>query len=104
MTEEHKDILEKNFGTLVEHLAPGVLINKLVAENIISTEEKLELNAEKVNLKRYQQLLQLLLKREDRAFHVFVDALKKSCQTDLADLLVPDRTGKSLVWNTVYNT
>lgn len=96
MTKDHKDILKKHFPEIVQNITPGVLIRKLVAENILSPEEQQELNAEKVDVKRAEQLLQLLLKREDRGFDVFEGECRKSCQHHVANLLVAESTGKGL--------
>lgn len=92
MTVEHREIITKNLDTLAKNFTVSdELLNKLVAEKIITFEELEQHKAEK----KAGALLCLLLKREDRAFGVLVQACQQSNQPHLAKLLDPPKKGEN---------
>lgn len=86
MTSRHKLIITENFDVLAEDLSSHKVLNKFVAKQIIDSTE-LESFLEMSPGKRATQLLMLLLKREDRAFYVLIEACKKYNMSHLAKLL-----------------
>lgn len=88
MTEKHKGIIRDNWEELTTNLAPDGMLNKLVAEDIISFQEQEELLAEQpASHKRARALLALLVKRPDKAFYVLIEACGKYNMPHLAKLL-----------------
>lgn len=88
MTEKHQEIIRYNWETLVTNLTPEDPLNKLVAKNIISVQEQEELLKHQVTShERARALLRLLLKRQDEAFGVLIEACKEYNMPHLAKLL-----------------
>ena len=86
MTEEHKNIISSNYEKLVNLNAESVMV-PLVSRSIITLDDQEKIKSEKTSKQQAQALLQLLVKRQDRAFHVLIDALTKSGSPDLAVIL-----------------
>lgn len=92
MTDEHKEIITSKFDQLAEILTVSDgLLNKLVAKKIITLEELDQLKADK----KTGDLLRLLVKKEDRAFDVFVQICQQNTQPHVAALLDPNKKGKN---------
>lgn len=87
MTVKHVDIITRFFEQLANNLTADGMLNKLVAESIITITEQEEILIERVTSKRAGVLLRLLLKREDRTFYVLIEALRKYTMPHLAKLL-----------------
>lgn len=82
MTEEHKKIIRNNFDTLTENIRVNGILGKLLAEGTIGPDEQ-----EKLCHGSPDELLRLVMKREDRGFYVLIDACDKKCMPHLANLL-----------------
>lgn len=87
MTDKHKDILTRNYDTLTMHLTADIMLNKLMAEGIITIGEHEDLLTAVTSSNRAGALLRLLLKKEDRAFYVLIQACKVYAIPYLAWLL-----------------
>lgn len=87
MTDKHKGIITKNFEVLASNLTPDNMLNNLVSEEVINTDEQEELLRENSTTNRAGKLLRLLLKREDRTFCVLIEACKKYSMAFLGKLL-----------------
>ncbi|XP_059154225.1 uncharacterized protein LOC131939757 [Physella acuta] len=89
MTPEHKQAIRDNREILVANMSPGDLFNFLIAKKIFTESDvnriKDKNGIELVN----EELLNLLIKRSDRGFYVFVDALRQTLQDGLADIIDP---------------
>ena len=86
MTEKHKKIIKSNYGKLVNLNAESVMLS-LVSEDIITFEDREKINSEATTRKKAEELLALLVKRQDHAFYVLMGALQKSGSPELARIL-----------------
>ena len=86
MTERHKNIITSNYEKL-ENLNANRVTVPLVTEGIITFDDQEKIKSEKTSKEQAQALLHLLVKRQDLAFYVLTDALKKSGSPDLARIL-----------------
>ena len=86
MTEKHKKIIKSNYEKLVNLNAESVML-PLVSADIITFDDRAKINSEATTSKKAEELLALLVKRQDRAFYVLIDALKKGGSPDLARIL-----------------
>ena len=86
MTERHKNIISSKYEKLVNLNADGVMMT-LITQEIITFEDKEDINSEKTRTKKAEALLALLRRKEDRAYYALIDALKKSGSPDLARIL-----------------
>ena len=87
MTERHKAIILKHFEVLVENLNPGPILPRLVASGIFTMQESQEVLACSTLAERSKELLLILVRKEDKAFDVFIKACEKCGMKHLADLL-----------------
>lgn len=88
MTDRHKDIITNLFEQLTNNLSPDSILPRLVSKGIISTQEQDKLlKGEQTAHERASSLLRLLLKKEDRAFHVLIEACRDYNMPQLAKLL-----------------
>ena len=86
MTEKHKDTITSNYEKLENLNADRVMVS-LVSEGIITFDDQEKIKSEKTSKEQAQALLHLLVKRQDRAFYVLTDALKKCGSPELARIL-----------------
>ena len=86
MTEKHKNIITSKYEKLVNLNADSVMV-PLVSGGIITFDDREKIKSEKTSKEQAQTLLHLLVKRQDRAFYVLIDALEKSGSPDLARIL-----------------
>ena len=86
MTEKHKNIITSKYEKLVNLNANSVMV-PLVTEGIITFDDQEKIKSEKTSKEQAQALLHLLVKRQDCAFYVLIDALEKSGSPDLARIL-----------------
>ena len=87
MTEEHKDILRRNHATICANMVVGSILPVLVAETIITPREKEAIEVLITNEDKADQLLRLLMKRQDGAFYGLINALQTNSMPHLARML-----------------
>ena len=86
MTEKHKTIIRSNFAKLVNLNAESVMV-PLVTKGILTFNDRECINSATTSQRKAEELLALLVKREDRGFYVLIDALQQSGNPELARLL-----------------
>ena len=86
MTDEHKQIIQRNFEALL-NLNASAIMPGLVAEGIITFDEMEDINANRTKKDRSTALLQLLVTKQDLAFSVLVNVLKAKGSPELAEIL-----------------
>ena len=93
MTEKHKRIIKSNFDKLVNLNAGSVMVD-LVAKDIFTFHEQEHVNAESTSQQKANELLTMLVKKQDRGFYVLIAALEKRGNPELARIL--ERAGEML--------
>lgn len=85
MTEQHKKTLTRKIHKIADNLCSfQEVLNKLVAENILTLEESQELGAHPTRSQKGTQLVHLLVRKSDKAFWTFGEVLKNTNHTELA--------------------
>lgn len=87
MSQEHKNKLQQNRGELVENMTPEEIFNVLIASQVITTAEVRRIKEKSPLESQNEELLNILIRRPDRAFYEFVKSLRRTLQGHLADLL-----------------
>ena len=88
MTKRHKQLLNDNRKKLVENMFPDDVLNLLVSSKVLSGREVTRIK-EKGNIDVMNEcLLDYLVRKPDRAFMEFVNALRNTEQDHVASLLV----------------
>ena len=90
MTEGHKAIITKHLETLVNNLNTDPILIKLVASGIFTITEERTIQAAITPAKRAQELLFLLVTKQDRGFYDFTGACEENNMGHLAMLLRND--------------
>lgn len=88
MTEEHKECLRKNRVELVQNISLPPVLHYLVAADILTESEE-----EDISKDGAAGLLRVLPKRSEKAYKKFREALIKTKQPALANLLVEPQAG-----------
>lgn len=92
MTKHHKQLLGENRNRLVENMFPDDILNLLVSSKVLSGREVTRIK-EKGNIDAMNEcLLDFLVRKPDRAFMEFVNALRNTDQGHVASLLVKRET------------
>ena len=86
MTDSHKKIITSNYENLLRLNADNVR-RTLFSEGIITLDEHDAIKSEKSSTDKAEALLQLLMRKQDRAFFVLIAALKKYGSPELARIL-----------------
>lgn len=88
MTDQHKEILTENIEKIAGSLCMiETVFTKLVAKKIITIEESEKLRTHQTDLEKSTHLIHLLVRKGDKAFWVFHEALKESGQIELGDTI-----------------
>ena len=91
MTDDHKRVIKRNMDRIAESLTVNdPFLNRLVAHEIITTEEHESLRHETVSSAKATSLVLLLLKKEDRAFDVLVQLCQENNMDALVKILTDD--------------
>ncbi|CAI9740339.1 kinesin-related protein 4-like isoform X3 [Octopus vulgaris] len=85
ISEEHKKLLKDNRVELVQNMIANDVLDHLLQKDVLTMSEKDRIKAEGASMNK--KLIDTIMCKQDKAFFVFVDALKKTCQPHLADLL-----------------
>lgn len=87
MSDAHKKRLQENRPYLVENMTPDDIFNVLLSNKVLTSSEVSKIRESSGREATNEELLDTLVRKSDRAFGIFVDALRKSLQDHLADLL-----------------
>ena len=87
MTERHRAILLEYLEVLVHNLDPDPILVRLVASGIFTIWEETTIQMHDTRAKRSEELLFMLMRKEDKAFDVFINACEKCDMKHLASLL-----------------
>ena len=88
MTDRHKAIILEHLETLVNNLNAEPILLRLVARHIFTMAETTEVHAQRTPQKKAEELLRLLVTKEDKAFDVFVKACQDNSMEHLARLFL----------------
>lgn len=92
MTEKHKTIIKSHLEQL-ENLNAECVMKSCVAKDIITLDEREGINKENAtSTRKASALLTLLVRKQDQAFYVLMDALKDCASPELARIL--ERAGR----------
>ncbi|XP_005105349.3 uncharacterized protein LOC101861459 [Aplysia californica] len=95
MSQRHKQILRSNRDVLVENMTPDDIFNDLISKHIFSNADVSRIKERNTVEAINEELLNLLVRRSDRAFHVFVASLRRTLQGWLANRIDPAVPGKN---------
>ncbi|CAG5133650.1 unnamed protein product, partial [Candidula unifasciata] len=95
MTPEHKQALRANRDILVENMTPDDIFNDLLSKQILSNTDVTRIKDKKTTEAINEELLNVLIKRSDRGFYVFVASLRRTLQGWLANRIDPGSPQKS---------
>ena len=87
MTKEHKQLLNDNRKMLVENMIPYDVLNLLLSRQVLSCGNVAYVNEKDIINDMNECLLDVLLRKPDRAFKEFVKALHSTGQNHIAKLL-----------------
>ena len=95
MSLRHKQLLQQNRDVLVESMIPDDIFNDLIANKIVTTADVGRIKEKNTREAMNEELLDNIVRRSDKAFHVFVRSLRKTLQDYLANRIDPSsRSGK----------
>ncbi|BFY98479.1 hypothetical protein BsWGS_01519 [Bradybaena similaris] len=89
MLPEHKEALRSNRDILVENMTADDIFNDLISKHILTNTDVSRIKEKNTTEAINEELLNVLMRRSDRAFHVFVAALKRTLQGWLANRIDP---------------
>ncbi|KAI8789129.1 caspase-2 [Biomphalaria glabrata] len=89
MTTEHKKAILENRDVLVENIIADDIFSELIAKRVLSISDVNRIKEKSGAEAKNEELLNVISKRSDKAFFVFVDALRKTLQGWLANKLDP---------------
>ncbi|XP_041355979.1 uncharacterized protein LOC121373401 [Gigantopelta aegis] len=89
MSTRHKQMLQQNRDILVENMIPDDIFNDLIASKILTTADVGRIKEKNTRESMNEELLNNIVRRSDRAFHVFVRSLRKTLQDYLANRIDP---------------
>ena len=95
MTDKHQTVITEKLETLVNSLSPDPILVKLVASGIFTMREKRKVQALSTLDERADELLSLLVRKQDKAFYVFIKACEENNMEHIAHAL--RRAGNYLV-------
>ncbi|KAM9327080.1 caspase-2 [Gastrophryne carolinensis] len=87
MQEHHKNALTRLRVTLVQEVMPDELVEHLLAAGILTQYMKEQIESKGVTFRKITTLLDYLPRRGPHAFTIFCDALRRTQQEHLAELL-----------------
>ncbi|XP_070178847.1 uncharacterized protein [Littorina saxatilis] len=89
MSEKHKHAIQDCRDILVENMLPDDIFNDLISRKILTTADVSRIKEKNTREAINEELLTILCRRSDRAFHVFVTSLRKTLQEYLANRIDP---------------
>ena len=87
MTTDHKEQLETHRPALVQNMNPEEVINELRSHQVLTVRDADEISRAGVRDAQNEKLLDCLLRKPDTAFEIFRDALQRTGQIHLEELL-----------------
>ncbi|XP_044179742.1 death domain-containing protein CRADD-like [Acropora millepora] len=85
MEQKHRTILRHHWSNIRKDLEPNNILSKLVT--VLTETDEQEIKAQFTRQERCDKLLEILPRRGENAFKVFVEALKEEAP-HLADVLI----------------
>ncbi|CAI9740338.1 kinesin-related protein 4-like isoform X3 [Octopus vulgaris] len=92
MSEEHKKLVKDNCVELVQNMFANEVLDHLLQKDVLTMSEKDRIKAEGASMN--EKLIDTIMCKPDKAFFVFVAALKNTGEPHLADLLSPAKKRK----------
>ncbi|CAI9740341.1 type III domain-containing 3B [Octopus vulgaris] len=92
MSEEHKKLVKDKRVELVQNMIANDVLDHLLQKDVLTMSEKDRIKAEGASMNK--KLIDTIMCKPDKAFFVFVDALEKTRQRHLANLLSPAKRRK----------
>ena len=84
MEDVHREILRRNYSTLVRDMSPELVVEELYKDSILTLEMKETILMQLTRFAKNRKLLDIIPKRGQRAFHSFCLALEKAGQLNLS--------------------
>lgn len=78
MEDVHREILRRNYSTLVRDMCPELVVEDLYKDSILTLEMKETILMQLTRFAKNRKLLHIIPKRGQRAFHSFCLALEKA--------------------------
>ncbi|XP_046350257.2 uncharacterized protein LOC124131199 [Haliotis rufescens] len=94
MSGRHKQAIQLNRDILVENMMSDDIFNDLIANKILTTADVSRIKEKNTREAINEELLNSLVRKSDRAFYVFVKALRKTLQEYLANRIDPISSAK----------
>ena len=102
MTRVHKQLLSQHRDSLVENMYPDDVLNRLQAKKILSTRDVTRIKEKGGIDSQNETLLDVLLRKPDRAFDELVASLRETDQDHVANIIAPRQflicVNHSTVW------
>lgn len=90
MEEDHKAVIQNNYGQLLDDLEPKAIMSYLFQKNVITSENMETINSRKSRSSKGNELLQILMRSGPDAFPNFIAGLQKTKKPWLALLLLEE--------------
>lgn len=84
MEDAHREILRRNYSTLVRDMSPELVAEELYKDSILTLEMKETILMQLTRFAKNRKMLDIVPKRGQRAFHSFCLALEKAGQSHLS--------------------
>ena len=89
MTRAHKQLLSQHRDTLVENMYPDDVLNRLQAKKILTARDTTRIKEKGGIDSQNEILLDILLRKPDRAFEELVASLRETDQDHVANIISP---------------
>lgn len=90
MEEDHKAVIQNNFGKLLEDLDPKAIMRYLFEKKVITSENVDTIKSKKSRLSKGDELLHILMRSGPDAFPKFIAGLRETKKPWLALLLLEE--------------
>ncbi|RUS81630.1 hypothetical protein EGW08_010593, partial [Elysia chlorotica] len=89
MSATHKQALRIHRDVLVENMTPDDIFNDLISKHILTNSDVSRIKEKNTTEAINEELLNVLIRRSEKAFYVFVSSLRRTLQGWLANRLDP---------------
>ncbi|GFR98274.1 caspase-2 [Elysia marginata] len=90
MSNKHKQALRVHRDVLVENMTPDDIFNDLISKHILTNSDVSRIKERNTTEAINEELLNVLIRRSDKAFYVFVSSLRRTLQGWLANRIDPN--------------
>ena len=87
MTDEHKQLLNRNRDKLVKNIDPDELITTLQSRNVLTSRDVGRIKEKSQTETQVEKLLDIISRKPDSAFEQLVLALEDTDQSHIAEIL-----------------